>query len=127
MMKIINLYFYTWSKYLSPKGRGQATMGASGFFPLILVLCYMVHDIIHAFIWSGLDILSEYLITIGVVLTIPVFFYYLRNGRGEKIIDYYEQSHLFDKWWVYSLSFGACLAVLFGLFFLYLFIIDEFS
>lgn len=74
MMKIINLYFYTWSKYLSPKGRGQATMGASGFFPLILVLCYMVHDIIHAFIWSGLDIPSEYLIIIGVVLTIPVFF-----------------------------------------------------
>ena len=60
-------------------------------------------------------------------LVLLVYIFYKYNDRGIKIIAYYEQSHLFDKWWVYSFSFGACLAVLFGLFFLYLFIIDEFS
>ena len=100
-------------------------MGVLGYaFPLFLFIPYLAL-VIEKIIKKPISPLLIWISLIAAIL--GVYLFYKHKNRGEKIIDYYEQSHLFDKWWVYSLSFGACLAVLFGLFFLYLFIIDEFS
>lgn len=96
-MSIFDLYFYIWSKGNFVSCRGWILSGVFGFFlPLLFTL-----SLINLFLKKyHIPILDNTIVfwSILSILLISIYFYYRHNGRGEKVIDYYEKSK-YNKWY----------------------------
>lgn len=85
--KIINIYFWTGSKTVPGYSlKGDWFMGVMSFFLpfyfLLLIISYYIEKI-HMIKTPILV-----LIILSILLTIPIYFYYKQDDRGQKIIDY---------------------------------------
>lgn len=97
-MSILDLYFYVWSKSRYVNDRGCVSDGIIGFaFPAIFALYAINKVFITLFYYQIYHSFFTYVIILCIIL-ILIYAYYRHNGRGEKVIDYYEKSK-YNKWY----------------------------
>lgn len=102
-MCIFDLYFYIWTKdNVAPEDRGIFFGGVIGYgFPLMfaLILISKAYEVFfpRLFITYGYPPTHVMLLGMALVL-ILIYFYYKHNGRGEKIMDYYDKTKI-NKWY----------------------------
>lgn len=97
-MSILDLYFYVWSKSRYANDRGCVSDGIIGFaFPAIFALYAINKVFITLFYYQMYHSFFTYVIILCIIL-ILIYAYYRHNGRGEKVIDYYEKSK-YNKWY----------------------------
>ena len=96
-MSIINLYFYIWSKGNFVSCRGWILSGVFGFFLPLLFTLSLINLFLKKYHIPILDNTIAFWSILSILL-ISIYFYYRHNGRGEKVIDYYEKSK-YNKWY----------------------------
>lgn len=110
MRFLIKLYLWVSSKTSSGfVFKGDLTSGSLGFaIPIYILMIAVAHPIEKIF---RIDILDFILLFVSILLTFPIYFYYKKNGRGQSIIDYYD-NHKINKWY-----YVVLLSILYYLFF----------
>lgn len=96
-MSIFDLYFYVWSKGNFVSGRGWILSGVFGFFLPLLFTLSLINLFLKKYHIPILDNTLAFWSILSILL-ISIYFYYRHNGRGEKVIDYYEKSK-YNKWY----------------------------
>lgn len=96
-MSIFDLYFYVWSKGNFVSCRGWILSGVFGFFLPLLFTLSLINLFLKKYHIPILDNTIAFWSILSILL-ISIYFYYRHNGRGEKVIDYYEKSK-YNKWY----------------------------
>ena len=96
-MRILDLYFYIWSKGNFVSCRGWILSGVFGFFLPLLFTLSLINLFLKKYHIPILDNTIAFWSILSILL-ISIYFYYRHNGRGEKVIDYYEKSK-YNKWY----------------------------
>lgn len=109
MVRIIDYYFYICSIILQ-RGYNEpsVTMGALGVGTLYGYLTFCLIDHLK---WPVVQLIfdgscrSILFFAFLILFSILTFYYYKRNNRGKKIIEYFYQKHMKYKHLIYFVSF----------------------
>lgn len=119
-MRITDLIFYAFSKARFPENKGSISDAVIyGFcYPVALTVATVIRFACKL-CWGKInkEIFAISVMLISVLILIIVYLYFKRSGKGNQIIDYYEQTK-YNKWY-YTFTINVIFILLFLVLFLF--------
>ena len=119
-MRIVDLIFYAFSKARFPEKKGSIFDAVIfGFcFPVALTVATVIRFACKLCLEKiNKEIFAISVVLISFLILIIIYLYFKRSGKGEQIINYYEQTK-YNKWY-YPFTINVIFILLFIVLFLF--------